>query len=136
MFFYFSFPPYKKFQKNSGKNTGNISVTEASRKAREGPEGGQGGARRPPGATPPLGPLAHLWLPPFAYISPVTGQLQKRNPIPRTHLCSAAAALSRSGAPEDLFPAPCRREDRPPGVSSPPWMLPGCPVSSSSWTMG
>src|ERR1041385_8103931 len=83
-----------------------------------GARGGQGGARRSPGAAPPLaapggrlGPLAHLWLPPFAYISPVTEKLQKRNPIPRTRLCSAAAALPRSEAPEDLFPAPCRRED-------------------------
>src|ERR1041385_2644401 len=117
LFFYFSFPPYKKCQKNSGKNTGKISVQEASKRAREGPEGIQGGARRPPSAAPllpapggRLGPLAHLWLPPFAYLSPVTGKLRKRNPIPRTRLCSAAAALPRSGAPEDLFPAPCRRE--------------------------
>ena len=43
LFFYFSFPPYKKCQKNSGKNTGKISVQEASRRAREGPEGSQGG---------------------------------------------------------------------------------------------
>ena len=43
LFFYFSFPPYKKCQKNSGRNTGKISVQEASRRAREGPEGSQGG---------------------------------------------------------------------------------------------
>src|ERR1041385_5857771 len=111
LFFYFSFPPYKKCQKNSGKNIGKISVQEASRRAREGP-------RRPPGAAPPLaapggrlGPLVHLWLPPFAYIFFVTGKLQKENPISQTLLCSAAAALPRSGAPEDLCLAPCRRED-------------------------
>src|ERR1041385_438133 len=43
LFFYFSFPPYKKCHKNSGKNTGKISVQEASRRAQEGPEGSQGG---------------------------------------------------------------------------------------------
>src|ERR1041385_306824 len=38
-------------------------MTEASRKAREGPEGGQGGARRPPGAAPPLAAPFRLYIP-------------------------------------------------------------------------
>src|SRR3954469_21605129 len=110
-------PPYKKCQKNSGKKTGKISVQEASRRAREGPEGSQGAqAATRRGPTPGRargapGALVHLWLPPFSYLFSVTGKLQERNPIPQTRLCSAAAALLRSGAPEDLFPAPCRRED-------------------------
>src|SRR3954463_12348311 len=91
---------------------------------------GAGRARGPPG------PLVPPWLPPFAYIFSVTRNPQKKNPFSRSRLCSAAAALPRSGAPADLFPAPCRREGRPPGVSSPPWMLPGCAVSSFFWTMG
>ena len=142
LFFYFSFPPYKKCQKKSRK----IQEKSAYRKLPEEPGRGQRGARgprRPPGAAPPLaapggrlGPLVHLWLPPFAYLFSVTGKLRRQNPISQTLLCSDAAALPRSGAPEDLFPAPRRREGRPPGVSSPPWMLPGCLVSSFPWTMG
>src|SRR3954462_13659410 len=104
----------EKFREKYKKN----QRTGSFQKSPGGARGRPRGARRPPGAAPPLvapggrlGPLAHLWLPPFAYLSPVTGKLQKKNPIPRTRLCSAAAALRRSGAPEDLFPAPCRRED-------------------------
>src|SRR4051812_44834119 len=88
LFFYFSFPPYKKCQKNSGKNIGKISVQEASRRSRVGPEGIQGWPRRPPGAVPPLaapegrlGHLAHLWIPPFAYIFSVTGNFRGENPF-------------------------------------------------------
>ena len=142
LFFYFSFPPYKKCQKNSGKNIGKISVQEASRRARVGPEGSQGGPGGHPARPHPWPRQGGVWGPwstsgcTFAYLFSVTGKLQKKNPIPQTRLCSAAAALSRSGAPEDHFPAPCRREDWPPGVSSPPWMLPGCLVSSFPWTMG
>src|SRR3954471_19474938 len=101
LFFYFSFPPYKKCQKNSGKNTGKISVQEASRRAWRGQRGARGaqaatrrgptpgrarGAPRAPG--PPLAA-------PFAYLFSVTGKLQKRNPILQTRLCSDAAALPR-----------------------------------------
>src|SRR3954471_16198095 len=82
-------------------------MTEASRRAREGPEG----PRWPPGAAPPLaapggrlGPLVHLWLPPFAYLFSVTGKLQKRNPIPRTRLCSAAAVLPKIGSTRRPLP--------------------------------
>src|SRR4051812_28849301 len=117
LFFYFRFPPYKKCQKNSGKNIGKISVQEASRRARV----GQRGARGDPGGHParphpwprqgapgaPGPPLAV----PFAYLFSVTGKLLRQNPFSRSLLCSAAAALPRSGAPEDLFPAPFRRED-------------------------
>src|ERR1041385_4466550 len=94
----------EKFGKIQIKNQRDGSFEKSPGGARGGPRG----ARRPPGTAPPLavpggclGPLAHLCLPPFAYISPVTGKLQKSNPIQRNRLCSAAAALPRSGAPED-----------------------------------
>src|SRR3954470_18335106 len=111
------FPHIKSARKIPGK----IQEKSAYRKLREEPERGQrgaGGPRRPPGAAPPLaapggrlGPLVHLWLPPFAYLFSVTGKLRRQNPISQTRLCFAAAALPRSGAPEDLFSAPYRRED-------------------------
>ena len=142
LFFYFSFPPYKNARKIPGK----IQEKSAYRKLREEPGRGKRGARGAQaatrcGSTPgrargapgaPSPPLAA----PFSYLFSVTGKLQKENPISQTLLCSAAAALPRSGAPEDLFPAPCRREDRPPGASPPPWTLPGCAMSSLPWTMG
>src|ERR1041385_2344157 len=111
------FPHIESVRKIPGK----IQEKPAYRKLREKPERGQRGARgaqaatrrgptpgrarRAPGAPGP--PLAA----PFAYLFSVTGKLQRKNPISQTLLCSAAAALPRSGAPEDLFPAPCRRED-------------------------
>src|SRR3954462_14008507 len=76
-----------------------------------GSQGGHQGSRWPPGAAPPmaapggrLGPLAHLWLPPFAYLSPITGKPQEENPIPRTRLCSAAAALPKIGSTRRPLP--------------------------------
>ena len=109
----------------------------------EGPEGSQGAPRRPPGAAPllaapggRLGTLAHLWLPPLAYITSSFQKPSRGTPHRDFHLCSTAVALPRSGASEDLFPAPCRREGSPPGASPPPWALPGCVVSSPPWTMG
>src|SRR3954465_48921 len=99
----------EKYRKN--QRTGSFE------KSPGGARGEPGGPRRPPGASPPLaapggrlGPLVHLWLPPFAYLFSVTGKLRGENPILQYRLCSAAAALPRSGAPEDLFSAPCRRE--------------------------
>src|ERR1041385_1540603 len=80
---------------------------------------------------PHIGPYSRLdpwwapWLPPFAYISLVTLNPHDVNPFSRSLLCSAVAGLPRSGAPEDLFPTPYRREESPPGASPPPWMLPG-----------
>src|SRR4051812_23456903 len=71
------------------------------------------------------------WLPPFAYIYP-SGQ----NRFSRSLLCSAAAAVSRSGLTADPVPAPCRREDLPPGDSPSPWTLLGLLVSSPPLTMG
>src|ERR1041385_5383523 len=99
----------EKFGKIQIQNQREGSFAKSPRGAR----GEPGGPRRPPGAAPPLaapggrlGPLGHLWLPPFAYLFSVTGKLRGQNPISQTLLCSAAAALPRSGAPEDLFPAP------------------------------
>ena len=136
------FPQFKvlqKFQKNQNKNQQNGSFRN--------PEGGPGGPhlapRRPGGAAPPLAaPPGRLgtpggpWLPPLAYITSSSQKPSRRTPHHEIPLCSTAAALPRSGAPEDLFPAPCRREGSPPGASPPPFALPGCVVSSPPWTMG
>src|SRR3954470_17128799 len=51
-------------------------------------------------------------------------------------LCTAAAAVSRSGLPEEAAPAPCQKEEPPPGDPPSPWTPPGCAVSSTPWTMG
>src|ERR1044071_978220 len=107
--------------KTTKKIPGKIWEKSAYQKLREKPERVQRGARAPqaargrsptpgrargaPGAPGP--PLAA----PFSYLFSVTGKLRRDNPISQTLLCSAAAALPRSGAPEDLFPASCRRED-------------------------
>ena len=56
---------------------------------------------------PPRSPL----MPPLAYIYTAFRNPRGRNPFSRSHLCSAAAALPRSGAPGELFPAPCRGEN-------------------------
>src|SRR4051812_19519642 len=75
-----------------------------------------GSFRKHLGGAAPSGRLGTWWppwLPPFAYIFSVTGFFQRQNPFSRSRLCSASIALPRSGASADLFPAPCRREDRP-----------------------
>src|SRR3954467_10751900 len=78
--------------------------------------------RRVPGAAPAwaaLGALlADLWVPSAptsAYIYTPSGNPRKRNPFSRNPLCSAAAAVSRSGLPGEAASAPCRKEKPPPG---------------------
>src|SRR3954471_20624052 len=70
--------------------------------SRRGQEWGR--AKGPPG--PLVGPLAA----PLAYIYLSSRNPRVQNPFLLSLLCSAAAALPRSGAPADLFPAPCRKE--------------------------
>src|ERR1041385_8965506 len=117
VFCYFSisgFPLIKstrKFREKYRKNQRTGSFAKRQRGAR----GAPGGQRARP----------HPWMPPFAYLFPVTRNPRGRKPFSRSLLCSATAALPRSGAPEDLFPAPCRREESPSGASPPSWMLPG-----------
>src|ERR1043165_8209208 len=60
----------------------------------------------------------------------------KRNPFPRNPLCSAAAAIFKSGLPGEAAPAPCRKEITPPEDHPWPWTPPVCTVSSPPWTMG
>src|SRR4051812_15523911 len=72
---------------------------------------------------------------PLAYIYP-----QRRKPLisisySRSPLCTAAA-VSRSGLPGEAAPAPCWKEEPPPGDHPLPWTPPGCSVSSPSWNMG
>ena len=115
-------------RRNSGRNrvTGPSSrVSGARGKYRT--KGGHPWPRWPGGAATPLaapggrlGALANLWLPPLAYITPSSQKPSGGTPHRDFHLCSAAVALPRSGASEDPFPAPCRREDRPPEASRSP----------------
>src|ERR1041385_6354647 len=88
LFFYFSFPPYKKCQKNSGKNTGKISVQEASRRAREGPKGSQGGPGGHPARPHPWSRQGGAWslwptsgCPPSPIYSPSRGNCKIRTLI-------------------------------------------------------
>src|SRR3954465_4262473 len=97
----------EKFREKYRKNQRTGSFQKSPGGARGGPRGGQAATWR--GPTPGrargrLGPLAHLWLPPFAYLSPVTGKPQKENPIPRTLLCSAAAVLTKIGSTRRPLP--------------------------------
>src|SRR4051794_38775727 len=73
--------------------------------------------RRPGGATPSLaappgrlGGEATPWLPPLAYITSSSRIPSRRSPHHEFPHCSVTAALPRSAASEDLFPAPYRRE--------------------------
>src|SRR4051812_41779896 len=106
------FSELQKFQKNHIKNQQYGSF--------QSPEGGSRGAhltpRRPGGAAPSLlappgrlGGGATPSGPPLAYITSSSRKPSRRTLHREFPLCSAAAALPRSGAPEDSFPAPCRR---------------------------
>ena len=130
--FVFQVFPLRELPEKSRKNYIKISVPEASWH----PKYSRRGATRAPGALvarPPswprrggrLGPPGLRRCPPLAYIYTASRNPRGRNPFSRSHLCSAAAALPRSGAPGELFPAPCRRGGSPPGASPPPWTPPG-----------
>src|SRR3954465_891717 len=99
----------EKYRKN--QRTGSFE------KSPGGARGEPGGPRRPPGAAPPLaapggrlGPLVHLWLPPSPIYSP-SRENSRRGTLFRELASVPPPRFRRSGAPEDLFPAPCRRED-------------------------
>ena len=124
------FPLFKvreKFQEKYRKNqrTGSFGKSQSGARGEQGvaqaatwrghPLGRASGAPGAPG--PPLAAPLRLFIPRDA-------ENPRREPFSRSLLCSAAAVLPRSGATEDLFPAPCRREESPQGASSPPWMLP------------
>src|SRR3954465_2583421 len=118
----------EKFREKYRKNQRTGSFGKSLSGARGEPGVAQAATRR--GPTPDRargapGALVHLWLPPSPIYSPSRETSEKENPFSRSLLSSAVAALPRSGAPEDLFPAPCRREEPPSRASPPPWMLPG-----------
>src|SRR3954466_11416750 len=82
-----------------------------------------------------LDPWWTPWVPPFAYILP-----SRRKPLISkfffpSPLCTAAA-VSRLGLPGEAAPAPCRKEEPPPGDPPSPWTPPESVVSSPPWTMG
>ena len=73
---------------------------------------------RPGGGAAPGTLLTALWVPstpPFTYIYPSGQKPLIRIPFSREPLCSATAAISRSGLSGEAAPAPCREEDPPPG---------------------
>src|ERR1043165_7542819 len=105
----------RKFRENYIKNQRDGSLRSsqerqpgATTRDKEGPwrDPTLGRARRPPGFL--VGPLD---APP----SPIFTPLARWIPFSRTHLCSAAAAVSRSGLPGEAAPGPCRKEKPPPG---------------------
>ena len=86
------------------------------------------GAGPPPGSQkgPWHGPtLGHAGCPPGCPVWPLDAPLRLylplgvetpiTDPFLREPLCSAAAAISRSGLPGEAAPAPCRKEETPPG---------------------
>src|ERR1043165_977669 len=121
LFLFFRFSGYLKCPKNSGKIILKISVMEPSGKVKREQEGHHQGPRRVRAAPPGVaqgGLLAALGgppTPPFAYIYPSDQKPQNGNPFSRNPLCSAAAAVSRSGLSGEAAPAPCRKEIPPPG---------------------
>src|SRR4051812_45229724 len=99
-----------------------MSATEGSGITKRGKEGHHQAARRSGGAAPPwVAPgtlLTALWvpsMPAFAYIYPSGWKPLISISLSRTPLCTAAAAVSRSGLPGEAAPAPCRKEEPPPG---------------------
>src|SRR3954463_15740278 len=97
------------FRKNTIKNQHTGSFLESQSRARGPPPGAQAPSRRALGwgrAKGAPGPLVAPWLPPFPIYS-----LSRETSEALSRLCFATAALPRSGAPADLFPAPCRRVD-------------------------
>src|ERR1041384_705596 len=108
----------KKFRKNYIKNQRDGTFRKSQEGAGGPPPRTQEGAWRGPPWAAPGGLLAALGAPPtppFTYISPSDQKPLDRNPFSRNPLCSAAAAVSRSGLPGEAAPAPCRKEIPPPG---------------------
>src|SRR3954464_13778450 len=119
----------RKFRKNYIKNQRRGTFRNSQK--REGAD--------PPGPQAPwwvgrargrLAPWWTPWLPPFAYILPPRRKSLISKSFSRSPLCTAAAAVSRSGLLGDVVPAPCRKEEPLPGAPPSPWTPPGCSVSS------
>src|ERR1041384_3079997 len=99
-----------------------MSATEASGITKRGKGGHHQEARRAGGTTPPWAApgtlLTASWvpsMPPFAYIYPSGWKPLISISLSRTPLCPAPAAVSRSGLLGEAAPAPCRKEETPPG---------------------
>src|SRR4051812_36255558 len=115
------FPAIKsapKIPKKSYKKSASRKPPETPKEGRGPPQGLQKGpwcdptlgrAREPPGC--PVAPLGA----PFAYISPPTRKPLISIYLSRSPLCTAATAVSRSGLPGEAAPAPCRKDEPPPG---------------------
>ena len=121
LFLFFRFSGYLKCPKNSEKIILKISDLEASGITKGEKRDHHQGARRVPGAAPPwaapgalLAALCGPSTPPFAYITPSGWKPLNKKSFSRKPLCSAAAAVFRSGLPGEAAPAPCRKEITPP----------------------
>src|ERR1041385_5137682 len=112
--------------KSAPKILGKIYKKPPQQKLPESPREGRGvhhqAARRAGGAAPPWaapGTLVTAWwvpsMPPFAYIYPSGWKPLISISFSQTPLCTAAAAVSISGLPGEAAPAPCRKEEPPPG---------------------
>src|SRR3954465_13547602 len=107
----------QKFQKNQIKNQRIGTFWNNLGGARGPPPGTQAPWWRALGAGHARGRLAPWWtpwMPPFPYILPPRRKSLKSNSFARSPLCTAAAAVSRSGLPGDTDPAPCRKKESPP----------------------
>src|ERR1041384_1342112 len=109
----------QKFRKNYIKNQRRGTFRNHQKREGGDPPGPQAPWWHGPGlgrARGALGSLVDpLVAPPFAYILP-----SQRKPLiskffAQSPLCTAAAAVSRSGLPGDAAPAPCWKEETPPG---------------------
>ena len=107
--------------KSAPKIPRKIYKKSAQQKLLESHREGRGATTRQPGGQvarthpgPPGTLLTASWGPldtPFAYIYPSGWKPLIRTPLSRSRLCTAAAAVSRSGLPGEAAPAPCRKEE-------------------------
>src|ERR1041385_2634827 len=107
----------QKFHAKYIKNQRNRNFRNHQEREGGPPPGSQEGRCRGPGAA--LGTLLTTsWvpsIPPFACIYPSGWKPLISIFFSRTPLCTAAAAVSRSGLPGEAAAAPCRKEEPPPG---------------------
>src|ERR1041385_2830079 len=113
VFVFHVFRPLKVLQKFREKYK-KISITEASGITKRGKGGHHQAARRAGGAAPPWAApgtlLTASWvpsIPPFAYIYSSGWKPLISISFARTPLCTAAAAVSRSGLPGEATSEPC-----------------------------
>src|SRR4051812_10457408 len=129
----------QKFRKNYIKNQRPGSLRNHQGRNGGPPQGLQKGPWRDPtlghAGHPPSCPVAPLGAPFGLYLVPAE-ETPNIDCYSRSPLCTAAAAVSRSGLPGEAAPAPYRKEEPPPGDHPSPWTSPRCAVSSPPWTMG